>query len=96
VKLFLPTGRMPEEVNETTVVSIPKNEEPWTLKNFRPISFCTLLYKVVSKCMVNRQRPILGNLISINQSAFVTERLITDNALVLLLFLGKATMAKLY
>jgi hypothetical protein len=73
---------MPEGVNETAIVLIPKIDQPESLKEFRPISLCTVLYKVISKCMVNRLRPILGEIISINQSAFVPGRLITDNALV--------------
>jgi hypothetical protein len=76
------TGRIPEGVNDTAIVLIPKSEVPETLKDFRPISLCTVIYKVISKCMVNRLRPILGEIVSINQSAFVPGRLITDNALV--------------
>jgi hypothetical protein len=82
VKLFFATGSIPEGVNETAIVLIPKIDQPETLKDFRPISLCTVLYKIIAKCMVNRLRPILGEIVSINQSAFVPGRLITDNALV--------------
>jgi hypothetical protein len=82
VKLFFATGNMPEGVNDTSIVLIPKVEQPETLKDFRPISLCTVVYKVIAKCMVNRLRPILGEIVSINQSAFVPGHLITDNALV--------------
>ncbi|KAM0908155.1 hypothetical protein ACQ4PT_015643 [Festuca glaucescens] len=82
VRLFFLTGSMPEGVNDTAIVLIPKTEQPETLKDFRPISLCSVLYKVIAKCLINRLRPILGDIISINQSAFVPRRLITDNALV--------------
>jgi hypothetical protein len=53
-----------------------------TLKYFCPISLCMVIYKVIAKCMVNRLRPIMGDIVSINQSAIIPGRLITDNALV--------------
>jgi hypothetical protein len=82
VKLFFVNDHIPEDVNDTAIVIIPKIDQPETLKNFGPISLCTVIYKVIAKCMVNRLRPILGDIVSINQSAFVPGRLITDNALV--------------
>jgi hypothetical protein len=75
VKFFFLTGKMPEDVNDNAIVLIPKTEHPQTTKDFRPISLCSVLYKIIAKCLVNRLRPILGDIISINQSAFVPGRL---------------------
>jgi hypothetical protein len=75
---------MPDGVNGTAIVLIPKVKNPITLKDFRPISLCNVIYKVVSKCLVNRLRPLLQEIISETQSAFILGRMITDNALFLL------------
>jgi hypothetical protein len=76
---FFEFGQIPPGVNDTSIVLIPKVDHPQELKDFRPISLCNVLYKIMSKCLVNRLRPILGDVISENQSAFVPGRL--NNAL---------------
>jgi hypothetical protein len=79
VRKFFSDGTLPPEINETVIVLIPKINDPVYLKDFRPISLCNVIYKVVAKC---RLRPMLDSLISEYQSAFIPGRLITDNALI--------------
>ena len=45
---------MPEGVNDTAIVLIPKTSHLETLKEYRPIGLCNVVYKIVSKCLVNR------------------------------------------
>jgi hypothetical protein len=73
---------MPDGWNDTNVVLIPKTKEPQSLKDLRPISLCNVLYKIISKVLAARLKLILDDIISPNQSAFVPDRLISDNILV--------------
>jgi hypothetical protein len=82
VRDFFRTGHIPEGINDTIIVLIPKGNTPEQLADFRPISLCNVIYKVISKCLVNRLRPLLDDIISETQSAFVPGRMITDNTII--------------
>ncbi|XP_038991122.1 uncharacterized protein LOC120114217 [Hibiscus syriacus] len=69
-------------VNRTIIVLIPKVNNPTLMKQFRPISLCSIIYKVVSKVIVNRLKPLMHACIAENQCAFVLGRRISDNFLV--------------
>lgn len=75
---------IPSQMNATNVALIPRVKDPTEISQFRPISLCNVLYKLVSKAIVMRLKTILPSLVTENQSAFVLDRLIIDNALIAL------------
>ncbi|GKB19417.1 protein LAZ1 [Tanacetum coccineum] len=54
---------------------------PGRINDYRPISCCNIIFKCISKIIANRIKGDLGDLVSINQSAFVPGRRISDNIL---------------
>ena len=79
---FLNSGIMVPEINYTHIVLIPKVKSPEKISDYRPISLCNVIYKIISKVLANRLKQILPHIISPSQSAFVPGCLITNNVLV--------------
>jgi hypothetical protein len=79
---ILNSGMMPPSLNLTYIALIPKVKNPLSVTNFRPISLCNVLYKLISKVLANSLKKILPYIISPTQSAFIPSRLIMDNILV--------------
>ena len=61
---FLNSGFMLPELNYTHIVLIPKVKYPEKMSDFRPISLCNVIYKIISKVLANRLKLILPQLIS--------------------------------
>ncbi|GLU24163.1 hypothetical protein SLE2022_401190 [Rubroshorea leprosula] len=80
--IFL-TGCIPPKWNECLLVLIPKLQSPGHIHQFRPISLCNTIYKIISKILVHRIKPWMDKIISPCQSSFIPGRQGTDNILIL-------------
>ncbi|XP_061367828.1 uncharacterized protein LOC133310843 [Gastrolobium bilobum] len=75
-------GWMVQDVNQTHLCLIPKKDNPESMKDFRPISLCSVSYKLVTKIIADRLRELMPKLVSPNQCAFIKGRNSADNILV--------------
>ena len=50
-----------EYLNSMHIVLIPKIQGPETIGNYKPISLCNSVYKIISKIIVARIKPHLEN-----------------------------------
>ncbi|XP_019198078.1 PREDICTED: uncharacterized protein LOC109191859 [Ipomoea nil] len=71
--------QFPQGLNDSNIVLIPKKSVPEKVSDLRPIALCKVVYKVLAKMLANRLKGCLDNVVSQSQSAFIPNRLLTDN-----------------
>jgi hypothetical protein len=79
---FFTRGHILTEINRTFITLIPKSDKAAKVNQFRPISLCNTIYKIISKILAARLKPLLHKVISPWQSAFVPGRVIQDNSII--------------
>jgi len=73
-----------KDINHTFISLIPKPKTPIHPSNFRPISVCNVILKIITKTLANRVKSVLPSIITDHQSAFLSWRLIIDNTMLVL------------
>lgn len=68
--------------NATYVALIPKKAGAMELKDYRPISLITSLYKIISKVLTKRLKTVIHKLVDTQQMAFIKGREIMDADLI--------------
>jgi hypothetical protein len=73
---------MHPDLNQTFIALIPKKMHPITPHDFRPISLCNIIYKIISKSLADRLKPHLPNYIDPSQTAFIKNMHISANIII--------------
>lgn len=81
-------------INKNHIVLIPKIEKSRKISQFRSISLCNVLYKIIAKVLVNRINGMLDWGIDKGQGAFILKRLISDNVMITYKILYSLKMKK--
>ncbi|KAL9665021.1 hypothetical protein QQ045_020430 [Rhodiola kirilowii] len=79
IRSFFWTGSLPSSLNSTYLALILKVCGACELRDFRPISCCNIIYKVISSILAKRLKTVLPYLVEISQSVFIKGRNIADN-----------------
>ncbi len=76
-------GLLPKTMASATISILYKKGDALSLENWRPVSLLCVDYKILSKCLANRLRPLMPVLCNRSQSCGVPGRSMTDNLLML-------------
>lgn len=78
-KQLFATTDIYKPINCTSMTLIPKVKIPSSVKEYKPISCCTVMYKIISKVLISRLKMAMASLIDNCQAAFVPGRIISYN-----------------
>jgi hypothetical protein len=82
VRTSFQTGIMPSHINDTHIALIPKKLVPLVPADYRPISLCNVIYKIIAKCIAIRLKPHLHDYIHPSQQAFIEGRRISNTIII--------------
>ena len=57
-------GCIPRALNETFIALVPKCGNPKKFADYKPISLCNFIYKVITKILLDRMKPLLAEVLS--------------------------------
>ncbi|KAE8661204.1 hypothetical protein F3Y22_tig00116937pilonHSYRG00119 [Hibiscus syriacus] len=81
IKYFFQETFILPAFNATTIALVPNVHNPNKVRDFRLISYFSVIYKTIMKILLKRLTTLLPGIISPNQSAFVKGRNVVDNTL---------------
>lgn len=82
VQDFYARGKLHPQLNKTCITLIPKKENANIPQDFRPISLCNVVYKIITKTLANRLKDLLPDYIHESQQAFIQGRRVTNNIVI--------------
>jgi hypothetical protein len=82
VRSFFESGVLPAHINDTHIALIPKKLVPLVPADYRPISLCNVIYKLIAKSLANRLKPHLPDYVHPSQQAFIEGRRISNNIII--------------
>jgi hypothetical protein len=82
VRNFYTTVIIPPHLNDTQIALIPKKLAPHFPLDFRPISLCNVVYKIIAKSLSNRLKEHFPDYVHPSQQAFIEGRRISNNIIV--------------
>lgn len=72
------SGNIHPAISSTLIALIPKKDVSVSLQDYRPIALCNTMFKIVTKIIAERLKPILNRYIDKEQHAFLKGRNIWD------------------
>lgn len=78
---FFRNGKLLKQFNHAAIALIRKTKHVPEAKDFRPISYCNVVYKRISKVIAKRLAEVVLSIIDRAQNAFLEERLMNDSTM---------------
>ncbi|KAI0519488.1 hypothetical protein KFK09_006936 [Dendrobium nobile] len=81
IRFFFLKGYLPSGIKATALAIIPKHRNDASISDYRPVSLCNTLYKIIAKIIAGRMNPIMPLIVKDTQADLVKARISIDSIL---------------